>query len=86
IIDNVTDIFKDKVTDEKVNSTINSIVHYLGGWNIQKVPYAVQIFYQSVYGEIFAKLAPEYKTDFTSRILESEPKWIEIDKKVKVGI
>jgi hypothetical protein len=55
---------------------INKIVKLLGGWDMSILHPSTQIYFQSVYSDLFAKLNPDVKSNFTEKILKMEKKEI----------
>ena len=67
-------IFRNNEKSYKAGAGLSSITGKMGGWDMNILKPEVQAYYQAVYQEIFGKLDPEVKPEFTERMLNSHQK------------
>ncbi len=58
----------------KSGSHLGDLVVLLGGWDMNAFHLSTQVYYQSIYSDIFTKLEPKAKTTFTELMLKSNKK------------
>ena len=66
-------LFQQDEKTYKNGTNLYRLVNKLGGWDTTYLTPATQVYFQSVYNEIFGKLQPAVKPTFTLKMLE-EPK------------